>query len=123
MNKKILIIDDNEQDRKIMERFLKKAGYEDIITAETGEEGVGKAQSDSPDLAVIDTILPGINGFEVCQQIRERCGLEKPKIIVMTGSVDAIDAVKAKKAGADDYCVKTSDCAPLLEAANNIFMV
>lgn len=121
MGKKVLIVDDNEQDRKIMERFLKRSGYTDIVTAETGEEGVEKTESEKPDLVLLDTILPGINGFDACQQIRQKLGSEKPKIIVMTGSVDAIDAVKARRAGADDYCVKTSDCAPLLEAVNNLF--
>ena len=121
MGKRVLIIDDNEQDRKIIERFLKRAGYSDVATAETGEEGVSRAESEKPDLVVIDTMLPGIDGFAACRQIRERLGSDTPKIIVMTGSVDAIDAVKARKMGADDYCVKTSDGTPLLEAVNNLF--
>lgn len=121
MGKKVLIIDDNEQDRKIMQRYLKRSGYEDVLMAGSGEEGVGKAESEKPDLIVIDTLLPGINGFETCKQIRERLSPDAAKIIVMTGSVDAVDAVKAKRSGADDYCVKTSDAAPLLEAVKNIF--
>jgi DNA-binding response OmpR family regulator len=121
MSKKLLIIDDNEQDRKIMERFLRKSGYQDIVTAETGEEGVEKSESEKPDLVIIDTMLPGINGFQACEQIRQKRGPDTPKIIVMTGSVDAIDAVKARKSGADDYCVKTSDSSPLLEAVKTLF--
>lgn len=118
--KKILIIDDNDQDRKIMKRFFNEAGYENIVTASTGEEGVEKASVESPDLVVVDTVLPGINGFEVCRQIKSRRGQDQ-KIIVITGSVDAIDAVKAKKAGADDYCVKTIRFAPLIDAIKRIF--
>lgn len=117
---KILIIDDNEQDRKIVKRFLNKSGFQDIIMAKTGEEGVQMAQSEKPALAIIDTKLPGIDGFEVCRQIRERCGSEYPKIIVVTGTIDAVDALKAKKSGADDYCVKTSDCGPLIEVVQRL---
>ncbi len=120
MGKKILIIEDNEQDRKIMKRFLSKAGYEDIVMAETGEDGLKKAESEKPDLVISDTNLPGINGFEVCQRIREARGPTTPKIIVMTGAIGAVDAVKARKMGADDYCAKTSDCVPLIEAVKKL---
>ena len=120
MGKKLLIIDDNEQDRKIMKRFLNKAGFENIVMAETGELGVEKALSEKPDIIVLDTLLPGINGFEVCRRIREKQGQSGSKIIIMTGNVDAIDAVEARKMGADDYCVKTSDYAPMVEAVKNL---
>ena len=109
MGKKILVIDDNEQDRKIINRFLSKAGYADVMLAENGEDGVKIANAEKPDLVVTDTMLPGIDGFEVCRQIREAQGPTNPKIIIMTGGIDAVDAVKARKMGADDYCVKTSD--------------
>jgi two-component system, chemotaxis family, response regulator PixH len=117
---KILIIEDTEDDLIIIKRYFAYAGYDDIITADTAEEGIRKAVDEKPDLVISDTLLPGSNGFEVCRQIRERYGAAPLKIIIMTGSIDAVDAVKARKAGADDYCVKTSDCAPLLEAVKKI---
>ncbi len=120
MGNKILIIDDNAQDRKIMERFLNKAGFAEILFAEKGEEGIEKVRSERPDLAIIDTLLPGIDGFEVCRQIRQIQGLSMLKIIIITGFIDAIDAVKAKRMGADDYCVKTSDFAPLIESLKEL---
>lgn len=116
MLKKILIIDDNEQDRKIIKRFLNKAGFKEIIMAESGEEGLEKVEQKKPDLVIVDTLLPGIDGFEVCSKIREAQGPTNPKIIVMTGFVDAVDAVKARQMGADDYTVKTSDYVSLIEA-------
>lgn len=118
--KKILIIEDNEQDRKIMKRFLNEAGFEEILFAESGEEGLNKAKSEKPDLVILDTLLPGMDGFQTCRQIREAHGPTTPKIIVTTGSVDAVDAVKARKAGADDYCAKTSDYLPLIEAVKKL---
>jgi len=120
MKKKILVIEDNEQDRIIIKRFLNKAGYEEISMAETGEEGLKKADSEKPDLVISDTLLPGIDGFEVCKRIREAQGATTPKIIIMTGTIDAVDAVKARKSGADDYCAKTSDFSALLEAVKKL---
>lgn len=120
MGKRILIIDDNEQDRKIMKRFLSKAGYEDILMAVTGEEGIEKAKTEDVDLIILDTLLPDTIGFEVCSKIRQIKGNAPIKIIMMTGTIDAVDAVKARQAGADDYCVKTADCGPLLQALKKL---
>lgn len=120
MGKKILIVEDTEDDLLIMKRYLKQAGYGNVITAENVAEGVKKALEEKPDLVITDTILPDGNGFEVCQEIKTKLGSESPKIIVTTGSIDAVDAVKARKAGADDYCGKTSDCAPLIEATKKL---
>ena len=115
MGKKILIIDDNEQDRKIITRFLNKAGYDDVITAELGEAGIEAAVKEKPDVIITDTVMPDIDGFEVCRRVREAKLNPEPKIIVITGTIDAVDAVEAKKAGADDYCAKTSAPVQLVE--------
>lgn len=120
MDKKILVIDDNKQDRMILKRFLDRTGYEQISMAESGEEGLKKAIAEKPDLVITDTLLPGMDGFEVCRQIKESMAPDAPKVIVMTGTIDAVDAVKARKMGADDYCVKTADGAPLVEAVKNL---
>jgi DNA-binding response OmpR family regulator len=120
MGKKILIVDDNEVDLIIIKRHLSHAGYNEIVSAGNADEGIKKAEEERPDLIILDTLLPGSNGFEICQTIREKYNQTNPKIIIITGSVDAVDAVKARKAGADDYCAKTSDCAPLLEAVKKL---
>ncbi|RKY32117.1 MAG: hypothetical protein DRP74_03290 [Candidatus Omnitrophota bacterium] len=120
MGKKILVIDDNEVDLLIVKRYLTHEGFSDIITASGASEGVEKAKTEKPDLVISDTLLPGSNGFEVCRQVRKIYGPDKPKIIIITGAIDAVDAVQAKKSEADDYCAKTSDCAPLLEAIKKL---
>jgi DNA-binding response OmpR family regulator len=120
MGKKILIVDDNEVDLLVIKRYLSRAGYGEIVSAVNAEEGIKKAELEKPDLIILDTLLPDSNGFEICQVIREKYNQTNPKIIIITGSMDAVDAVKARKAGADDYCAKTSDYAPLLEAVKKI---
>ena len=121
MDKRIFIVEDNQDDLIIAKRYLSHAGYAVVFSTADAAEGVRKAVEEKPDLVILDTLLPGATGFEVCQQIRQGCGGLGPKIIITTGSIDAVDAVKARKMGADDYCAKTSDCAPLLEAVKRIF--
>jgi len=120
MAKKILIIDDTDSDRKIVKRFLNKAGYDNIVIAETGEQGVEMATSEKPDLVITDTMMPGIDGFETCRQIREEHDRDEMKIIVTTGAIDAVDAIKARKLGADDYCVKTSSPEQIVTAVKSL---
>jgi DNA-binding response OmpR family regulator len=120
MDKKILIIDDTDADRKIMKRFLNKAGYDNILMAETGEAGVAMAESEKPDLVITDTMMPGIDGFETCRRIRAKYDDKAIKVIVVTGAIDAVDAIKARKAGADDYCVKTSDPGQIITAVQSL---
>jgi DNA-binding response OmpR family regulator len=120
MAKKVLVIDDNEQDRKIAERYLKKSGYSEIVMAVNGQEGLTKVDSDNPGLVILDTVLPDTLGFEVCRKIKDSKGSQAPVVIMMTGTVDAVDAVRARQSGADDYCVKTADGGPLLAALKNL---
>ena len=110
----ILLVDDSEQDRKIMTRLLRQAGHGEPIEARTPEEADAAVASRLFDLAIVDTVLPGGDGFEVCRRIR--AAQRGIKIIMITGLIDALDAGKARRAGADDYVVKTSSGAPLLEA-------
>ncbi|MBU1125722.1 MAG: response regulator [Candidatus Omnitrophica bacterium] len=117
---RILIIEDNEIDLLLATRYLTRAGYSQITNAGDVSQGVKRAVEDKPDLVISDTVLPDSDGFDACSQIRKVLGEQKPKIIITTGSVDAVDAVRARKAGADDYCAKTSDCALLLEAVKKL---
>ncbi len=110
----ILIVDDNEQDRKIMLRLLRRMGWEEPFEAGTQETGEQLAARHPIDLAIVDTVLPGAEGFDVCRAIRRL--RPAAKIIMITGHIGALDAGKARKAGADDYVVKTSDGEPLAEA-------
>ncbi len=116
----VLIIDDNEQDQKIMTRYLGKSGVKEIAVAGNGEDGVRKASETVFDLILIDTMLPGMDGFATCRAIKELG--RGAHVIMMTGRVDAVDADKARQMGADDYCVKTSDCSELLNALDRLHL-
>ncbi len=114
MGKSILIIDDDREDQDLIKVALEKAGFNQIHCSISGEEGLKDAWETRPDLIIVDTRLTGMSGFEVCQKIKAEKEISA-KVIIITGAVDAVDAVKAREMGADDYCAKTSDYAPLVE--------
>ncbi len=120
MGKKILLVEDNEGDQLLIKEALSETDlhYELVVTS-SGEEGVAKAALLKPDIVITDTNLPGMDGFKTCRKIKE--ALNDVKVIIYTGVVDVIDAGKAREAGADDYCVKVSNCEPLIKAIHNCF--
>lgn len=119
MSKKIFIVDDDNEDIQVMERCLNRAGYDDIYMAYSGEEALDVITEINPDIVIIDTILTGMDGFETCCKIKAMEGINS-KVIVLTGIVDAVNADKARKAGADGYCVKVANCSSLLESIDEI---
>jgi len=120
MPTKVLIIDDNEADaRLIKEIFQMKKIPCDILIAKSGEEGFEKIKEMKFGIVILDTRLPGMDGFETCQKIKELFQ-DSVKVIMMTGVVDAVDAGRARKAGSDDYCAKTTNCEHIVEAIKKL---
>lgn len=113
MNKKVLIVEDEKDVLKMVCYTLRVTGCK-IITAETGEEGVLIAQKEEPDVIVLDLILPDMGGVEVARQIREMPFLAGVPIILMTASVEEIEA-KALKIGANSFLTKPFEPKKLLE--------
>lgn len=121
MSKIILLIEDNDGDQFLIKEALSESDLRyDLIMVKSGEDGVAQAILHKPNIAIVDTNLPGMDGFETCQKLKESCG-DSIKIIVMTGLIDAVDAGRARDAGADDYCVKTMDYTNLVDAVRKCF--
>ncbi len=99
---KILVVDDEASIRQIVETRLKLAGYE-VVTAADGQEALDKALSLTPDLIVLDIMMPRVDGFEVCREIRKTM---MTPIIMLTAKGDITDRIAALELGADDYVVK-----------------
>jgi len=118
MGKKILLADDETNIRTSLADILEKLGYE-VIQAANGQEAIEKARRQNPDLVLLDTKMPDMDGFEVCRQIKKIEGLTI-KVIIYTGYIDAVDITKARLAGADDYEVKTEDFGKLISAVKKL---
>ncbi len=101
--KKILIIEDEESIRIVLEDDFRMEGY-DVETASTGPEGFEKALNKEIDLIILDIMLPGMDGFEVCKKLRSR-KITTP-IIMLTAKGQEIDRVLGLEFGADDYVTK-----------------
>lgn len=101
--KKILVVDDEASIVKLIQYNLEKAGY-DTITASDGERAVAIATEQHPDLIVLDLMLPGMDGMEVCKEIH-KLKVTIP-IIMVTARNDEIDKVLGLELGADDYITK-----------------
>lgn len=119
MTEKILVIDDEEQDRKGMSIALKKDGYQDISTASTAGEGLEMAKNLKPDVVVVDVVLKNINGFDVCRNLKAAKGV-KPVVIIITSHLDAINADKARHSGADEIIEKRPGFSGLGETIRKI---
>ena len=105
MSKRILVIEDHEDNRRIMNDTLSAAGFE-VIEAVTGDAGVAMAESERPDLILMDIQLPGIDGYEATRLIKAKPELRHIPIIAVTSYALSGDDVKAKEAGCDGYLAK-----------------
>lgn len=117
-NVKIFIVDDNVNSITTLTDLLVEDGYT-VVVASDGEEALKKIQEEKPDIVLVDTRLPGMDGYEVCRQIKETKGLTT-KVVMYTAYVDAINVTKARKAGVDDFLAKTSDYAQMRHAIKKI---
>lgn len=102
MSKKILIVEDDSDIAEIEKDYLETSGYE-VSIAKTGSDGVREALSGNYDLIILDIMLPGIDGFEVCKIIRGEIDIP---IMMLTARKSDIDKIKGLGFGADDYIEK-----------------
>ncbi|MGL5614728.1 MAG: response regulator transcription factor [Sarcina sp.] len=105
MDKKILIVDDEEHIRELIKFNLEKNGYK-TICASTGREGLEIAKERQVDLIVLDLMLPEMDGFEVCKEIRKEHTISAIPIIMLTAKSEEIDKILGLELGADDYMTK-----------------
>ena len=105
MKKRILVVEDQEDARRILRDLLTKAGF-DLIEAENGKEAVASAQANRPDLILMDIQLPLLDGYEATRRIKADPDLKSIPIIVVTSYALSGDEEKARLAGGDDYVAK-----------------
>jgi DNA-binding response OmpR family regulator len=102
MSGTILVVDDDEKLNRLLKRFLKDYGYT-VHSATDADEGLKKIRTVLPDLVILDIMLPGMTGFDVCKRIRESSSVP---IIMLTARGDVMDKVVGLELGADDYLPK-----------------
>jgi two-component system, OmpR family, alkaline phosphatase synthesis response regulator PhoP len=110
---KLLVVEDDADIRELIRHSMVKEGY-DVTAVTHGEEGLTLAQQGTFDLLLLDLMLPGIDGLEVCRRVRADNNLRKTGILIITAKDDEVDVVTGLELGADDYLVKPFSVRVLL---------
>jgi two-component system alkaline phosphatase synthesis response regulator PhoP len=118
--KKILIADDEPDILEILEFNLKAEGYE-VATAKNGDQALDKAKTFQPDLIMLDIMMPGKNGIEVCNLLRMQPAFKKTLIIFLTAMSDESTEIKGLESGADDYLTKPVSTKVLSSKVSALF--
>lgn len=101
----VLIVEDDEDISQLLAYSLENAGY-DTLAAADGLDGLAKARRHTPDLILLDLMLPGMDGFDVCKALKRGSETSKIPIIMLTAKGEEVDRIVGLELGADDYVVK-----------------
>ncbi len=118
---KVLIVDDEEFTVDMLQIFLKMNGFE-AIGAYNGEDGLMLTQVESPDVLILDLMLPDIQGYDVCQRLRSFEKTANLPILILSARTSQADKDKATKAGADGYLTKPVQFPVLLTELNRVLV-
>jgi DNA-binding response OmpR family regulator len=113
---KVLVIDDEESLRTIVAQSFRERGFT-VLTADNGVDGLAVATQERPDIVILDLLMPGMLGFEVCKRIREDAALARTVVIITSAKSYKPDIDKAMEQGADAFVVKPADVDELLTLA------
>ena len=120
MRKKVLVVDDDPDVRLFNTTVVEENGYIPVEAA-NGEEGLKMVREEKPDLVTLDVMLPGLDGFEVCNRLRGDPETARMPIIMLSAKGQEIDKATGLKVGADRYLSKPVDRSTLLNAIEDMF--
>lgn len=115
---KVLVVDDLPANVKLITAILKK-DYE-IIPAYSGEEAIEKVESEKPDIVLLDVMMPGIDGYEVCKRIKQGDSTRFTPVVMITALSDVEDRIKAIEVGADDFLTKPINSQELITRTRSL---
>ena len=119
---KILVVDDTPANVKLLSDLLACNGYE-VVTAASGAEALEKVGSEQPDLVLLDIMMPGMNGYEVCRTIRKNPSTEILPVVMVTSLDPAEERINGLEAGADDFLAKPVDEQELMVRIRSLLRI
>ena len=102
---KVLIVEDDPDARKVLSLILKLDGYQ-IYTAPGGQEALGVLRGLTPDLILLDVMMPGMDGYQVCQWVRSNPATKQVPVVMLSGKADPESVARGLEVGADEYLAK-----------------
>lgn len=118
---KVLVIDDEPEITEIIETFLSEYGFQ-VAIENSSERAVDRAREVRPDIILLDIMMPGMDGYDVCQQLKKDKEFDKIPIIFLTGKDRSDDMGRSFKSGGDMFIKKPFSCERLLEIINIVLM-
>jgi len=119
MSARVLVVDDILPNVKLLEAKLACEYYE-VVTATSGKEALEKVVSDNPDIVLLDVMMPGMDGFEVCRRIKENSETAHIPVVMVTALTDVQDKVRGLEAGADDFLSKPINDVALMARVRSL---
>jgi class 3 adenylate cyclase/CheY-like chemotaxis protein len=119
---KVLVVDDTPQNVKLLADLLTVKGYA-VVTAASGPEALEKIDGEQPDLVLLDVMMPGMSGYDVCRKVRENLGTGILPIVMVTALDPGQERIKGLEAGADDFLTKPVNQAELLARVKSLVRV
>jgi DNA-binding response OmpR family regulator len=116
---RILIVDDTPDNVALLTAQLKRAGH-DVVSASSGEAGLAAAAQHTPDLILLDVLMPGLDGYEVCRRLKEDPATRPIPVVMLTALREPADRQRGLDAGADDFLSKPADRAELLARVRSL---
>ncbi|HWZ44961.1 MAG TPA: response regulator [Candidatus Saccharimonadales bacterium] len=120
MNAKVLLVDDSSTALLMAETILKQHTTYEVVTARDGKEAVQKAEAEKPDLILMDVVMPRMDGFAACREIRKQEHLKSMPIIMVTSRGEPINVEMGYRSGCDAYLTKPISPTELLEMVRTL---
>jgi DNA-binding response OmpR family regulator len=120
-NAKVLVIDDEPEITEIVQTFLSEAGYQ-VLVENASKNAVEKAHRFKPDVILLDIMMPGVDGYNICQELKSDPQFVDTPIIFLTGKDRGDDMGRSFKSGGDMFIKKPFSCERLLEIVNIVLM-
>lgn len=121
MGKKIVVVEDDPGARRLISYTLEQEGY-NVQIASNGLEGLKKALEEKPDVIVLDVMLPGLDGFELCHRLRQDSRTAQTPILMLSAKAQEADISTGRRLGADDYLTKPADPSEIAKRVANLLV-
>ncbi|CUJ31182.1 phosphate regulon transcriptional regulator PhoB [Cognatishimia activa] len=115
---KVLLVEDEPAQREVLSYNLKSEGF-DVVTAADGDEAMLLVDEEAPDIIVLDWMLPGISGIEICRRLKSKSQTRSIPVLMLSARSEEVDRVRGLETGADDYVVKPYSVLELMARVRN----